>query len=155
MEGYITKPDATTRVYRLLQELSQEVRNTLSDLIGTKVYYSQPLHYLNYAFKPYIPLEKAKAIATLGNFLMELEIICSTIEDKENYSCPIKLVSHEEYLQVKKDNGNYFIIFFEGTCCYGRHAIYINDFNPYDIYYIYVPTIQTVIEQSKNLGSLY
>ena len=42
--------------------------------------------------------------------------------------CEMKY-SKEEYLQIKQNADNHFSTFFEGNCFYGRHAIYINDFN--------------------------
>ena len=154
MEKHITKLESTTCTYGFLQELRQQVRYKLASLIGTSTTYSQPLYYLNYAFNPKIPIAKAKLIAGLGNFLMELEVLCSTLGEKESCFCPLKLVSKEEYLQRKQNADNHFSTFFEGNCFYGRHAIYINDFNPYDIYYVYVPTIEDVIEECKNLGNM-
>ena len=108
MKKHVTKANSNAYTYTHFQELRQEVRYKLASLIGTSTTYSQPLHYLNYAFNPKIPIAKAKLIAGLGNFLMELEVLCSTIKEKENWFCPLKLVSREEYLQIKQKAGNHF-----------------------------------------------
>ena len=151
--NYIIEDEVTGSVYYAIEEVRNKVLDELAVLSGSNPDYLQPLHWLNSAFNPNHTMEKAKQISGLGNFLMELEVICSYIEGEEDDGCTIKMVSHEEYLRVKKAYGKEFEIIIEGTCAHGLFENSDRRFDPENVYYVYIPTIEVVMEQSKNLGS--